>query len=539
MKPVTAGASAPVQILDCTLRDGGYYNDWDYAFDLVSRYVDAMAAARIDVCELGFRTLATDKYLGATAFTTDEFIDAVNVPASLQLAVMLNAKEINAAADPRVTLRRHFAPRSRSKVSLVRIAATVNEVDALGPAIDELRDLGYDVALNLMQVTDRPLADVTAFGRKAKAFGSKYAYVADSFGSLRPSGVRPIISALIDGFGPEVGCHLHDNMSYALANTMEAVAAGVVIADATVQGMGRGPGNVRTEYLVMELASLGRTNAVVAPLVNLVERDFADLRRTYEWGSNLYYFMSANRSIHPTYVMELTKDDRYSPTEIVGALDKLGERGASNFDIRRLTEAVEGSSLRYAGGANVAGWCTAREVLLVGNGPEARAKRAEIEMFIRRHSPFVVGLNAHVPIDPSLLDAVVVCHPERAVMDAVALSALTCEVVAPAELLRELGISVKTLRDVGVSVEQNTMGKNDHGVVIPQPVVAGYALALAHQGEAKRIWLAGLDGYADGDPRQAMMLDTLRSFGVLAPDTAVVSITRTSYPVRQQSIFAP
>jgi hypothetical protein len=256
MKPVTAGASAPVQILDCTLRDGGYYNDWDYAFDLVSRYVEAMAAARIDVCELGFRTLATDKYLGATAFTTDEFIDAVNVPASLQLAVMLNAKEINAAADPRVTLRRHFAPRSRSKVSLVRIAATVNEVDALGPAIDELRDLGYDVALNLMQVTDRPLADVTAFGRKAKSFGSKYAYVADSFGSLRPSGVRPIISALIDGFGPEVGCHLHDNMSYALANTMEAVNAGVVIADATVQGMGRGPGNVRTEYLVMELAAL-------------------------------------------------------------------------------------------------------------------------------------------------------------------------------------------------------------------------------------------------------------------------------------------
>jgi 4-hydroxy 2-oxovalerate aldolase len=303
--------------------------------------------------------------------------------------------------------------------------------------------------------------------------------------------------------------------------------------------MGRGPGNVRTEYLVMELAALGRTSAVVAPLVNLVERDFADLRRTYEWGSNLYYFMSANRSIHPTYVMELTKDDRYSPTEIVGALDKLGERGASSFDIRRLTEAVEGASLRYPGGANVSGWCNAREVLLVGNGPEARAKRAEIEMFIRRNSPFVIGLNAHVPIDSSLLDAVVVCHPERAVMDAVALSELDCEVVAPAALLRELGISVKSLRDVGVSVEQNSMSMSDRGVVIPQPVVAGYALALAHYGEAKRVWLAGLDGYSDGDPRQAMMLDTLRNFSALAPDTAVVSITRTTYPVRQQSIFAP
>ena len=43
-----------VKILDCTLRDGGYYNDWDYSFDLVKRYVDTMAAAQIDIVELGF-----------------------------------------------------------------------------------------------------------------------------------------------------------------------------------------------------------------------------------------------------------------------------------------------------------------------------------------------------------------------------------------------------------------------------------------------------------------------------------------------------
>ena len=54
-------------ILDCTLRDGGYYNDWDYSFDLVKRYCDAMAAAKIDIVELGFRTLQSTQYLGATA----------------------------------------------------------------------------------------------------------------------------------------------------------------------------------------------------------------------------------------------------------------------------------------------------------------------------------------------------------------------------------------------------------------------------------------------------------------------------------------
>ena len=86
------------------------------------------------------------------------------------------------------------------------------------------------------------------------------------------------MTALGTGFGTNIGCHLHDNMSYALANTMQAIDAGAVIVDSTVQGMGRGPGNVRTEYVVMELAKRGLTEARVNPLVNLVENDFATMK---------------------------------------------------------------------------------------------------------------------------------------------------------------------------------------------------------------------------------------------------------------------
>lgn len=268
-----------MQILDCTLRDGGYYNDWDYPFDLVKRYLDAVAAAEIDVVELGFRTLHSDGYLGATAYTTDAFIERLNPPNSLPIAVMLNAKEILAASDARHAMRTAFSRRSHSQVSLVRIAANLAEVARLGESIEELRELGYDVALNLMQISEIPLAEIKKFGAAAKSFGATYAYIADSFGSLRPSDMAPIMGALAEGFGPAIGCHLHDNMSYALANTIEAIDAGAVIVDSTIQGMGRGPGNVRTEYLVMELARRGLTNAAVQPLVNLVERDFADMKR--------------------------------------------------------------------------------------------------------------------------------------------------------------------------------------------------------------------------------------------------------------------
>ena len=533
------GAPSNVLILDCTLRDGGYYNDWDYSFDLVKRYADAMAAAKIDIVELGFRTLQSTQYLGATAYTTDAFIERLAIPQSLRLAVMLNAKELLNAADQRTAIRSTFARRANSQVSMVRIAANRNEVATLGPAIEELRELGYDVALNLMQISEIALEHITAFGQQAKSFDVAYAYIADSFGSLRPANLPPIMRALGDGFGTAIGCHLHDNMSYALANTIEAIDAGAVIVDSTIQGMGRGPGNVRTEYLVMELARRGKTQAVVQPLVNLVEQEFAEMKKTYGWGSSLYYFQSANLSVHPTYVMELTKDDRYSPSEIVTALDRLNERGATSFDVRRLTEAVHGEPLRFAGGTNIDDWCTARDVLIVANGPEAHAKKSEIEMFIRQHQPFVIGLNAHLPIDMSLVDAVAVCHPERAMLDATALAALTCEVIAPQQLLTSLGITVQRHRDVGMFVTNAGFSSDSSGVGIPDPLVLGYALAVATDGKAKRVWVVGADGYDSTDTRQHTVNNTLTHYKTNVSALPVVALTKTTLALEQRSLFAP
>ena len=528
-----------VKILDCTLRDGGYYNDWDYSFDLVKRYVDAMAAAQIDIVELGFRTLQSNHYLGATAYTSDSFIERLQPSDNLSLAVMLNAKEILAAADAKVAMRSNFARRSSSRVGLVRIAANLHEVAGLGTAIDELHELGYEIALNLMQISEVPLETITEFGRQAAAFGASYGYIADSFGSLRPRDIAPIMQALGEGFGNNIGCHLHDNMSYALTNTMEAVDAGAVIVDATVQGMGRGPGNVRTEYVVMELARRGQSHAKVGPLVNLVERDFAEMKRNYGWGSNLYYFQSANLAVHPTYVMELTKDDRYSPSEIVSALDRLNEQGARSFDVRRLTEAVQGEPLSFAGGNDIDDWCTARDVLIVANGPEARAKRNEIEMFIRQHQPFVIGLNAHLPIDLALVDAVAVCHPERAMLDATALAALSCEVVAPDELLRQLKISVKRHRNVAMRVTGGDFEMLPNGVGIPDPLAIGYVLALVSLGGAKRVFTVGVDGYTLGDPRHEAVQHTLSAFSRWSAKIEIASLTRTTLDLPQGSLFAP
>ena len=48
---------AKIKILDCTLRDGGYYNNWDFDHELVELYLKSMEDASIDVIEIGFRFL--------------------------------------------------------------------------------------------------------------------------------------------------------------------------------------------------------------------------------------------------------------------------------------------------------------------------------------------------------------------------------------------------------------------------------------------------------------------------------------------------
>ena len=82
-------------LLDCTLRDGGYHNDWDFPVDLIEEYLQAMAAISVDVVELGFRSLEVEGFRGGCAYTSDGFINGLAVPQGLTLGVMVNTGELN------------------------------------------------------------------------------------------------------------------------------------------------------------------------------------------------------------------------------------------------------------------------------------------------------------------------------------------------------------------------------------------------------------------------------------------------------------
>ncbi|WP_006787625.1 aldolase catalytic domain-containing protein [Thiorhodospira sibirica] len=234
--------------VDCTFRDGGYYNAWDFSPELIHKYLEAMQAARVDVVELGFRTLKNQGFQGACAFTTDEFIRSLTIPAGLTVGVMVNGNELVGEVPQQEALERLFPNAAAdSPVDLVRIACHVHEFEKALPAVTWLKERGYQVGFNLMQVADRTEEEVKALARLAKAYPMDALYFADSMGSMSPDQAAQIIQWFRSEWKGPMGIHTHDNLGLALSNTLRALDEGVTWVDSTVTGMGRGPGNARTE----------------------------------------------------------------------------------------------------------------------------------------------------------------------------------------------------------------------------------------------------------------------------------------------------
>ena len=80
--------------IDCTLRDGGYYNNWDFSLDFIDDYLHAMDQARVDYVEIGLRTFSREGFKGACAYSTDEFIRSLRLPRHAKFGVMVNASEL-------------------------------------------------------------------------------------------------------------------------------------------------------------------------------------------------------------------------------------------------------------------------------------------------------------------------------------------------------------------------------------------------------------------------------------------------------------
>ena len=143
-----------LNLLDCTLRDGGYYNNWDFPKNLIQNYLNQISKTRIKYIELGFRNFKQNKPLGLTGYTNDTLLNSLNIPKNLKIGVMINAGEFKKNnLSPLKNLKRLF-PIINKKISFVRFACHFDEVFYLGECITWLRKNNIDVFINIMQISE-------------------------------------------------------------------------------------------------------------------------------------------------------------------------------------------------------------------------------------------------------------------------------------------------------------------------------------------------------------------------------------------------
>ncbi|MEY2229756.1 hypothetical protein [Streptomyces sp. BF23-19] len=246
--------------IDVTLRDGGYRNGFNFPLSYALQHAKLSVEAGFDWIEIAYRkgSLLPMPDLGLTGRGDDDYIAAMAREVGPErIAMILHPKNITDDDLPAM-----YAAGAR----LVRIILPAQGYEAGLARIRQAKELGFTVGVNFARISQWAGRDVVEVATAATDAGAEFVYLADSNGSLSPVDTTDLTTLTKSVTGRPVGLHAHNNLGLALANAISAVAAGATWMDSSIQGMGKGPGNLIAEQW---LAHLDRTDAEAAGRLHL------------------------------------------------------------------------------------------------------------------------------------------------------------------------------------------------------------------------------------------------------------------------------
>lgn len=551
-----------LKVLDCTLRDGGYYNDWNFSAELVESYLKAAQESGIDMVELGFRNNHSKDFKGPYYFSTDRFLNSLPLLEGQKYGVMVDAKVlIETSASLKESVATLFSPAEQAPISFVRVAAHFHEIPILKDAFQELERLGYETYVNIMQISQKDPQEVREAIKVVKGFPNVNGlYFADSLGNLEGESLQKLIRLIRNEWTGTVGIHAHNNKGLALTNTISAISEGVELLDATVTGMGRGAGNAETEMLLIHLARVGYEKYKPGRLASAVIDHFLPLKKEKGWGSNFFYYAAADLSIHPTFVQKILSEERFGHREKALAFEYLPEiKGAIAFDekliqtilpskvddlkVSRESGRHSKSGIELGNDLNILGRENERgEVLIIGSGDSTQTHRKGVLQFFEGFKGLVLGVNVE---DQVLIEQVqhhVISLNTKALQRNDDIIINYKSVVAPlnkkgSAYLAELNF--EKITNYPLEVRDGVFSVEDQCAIVPNNNTAAYALAVSIRSGAQKIWLVGFDGYNNDDPRQREINKTFQLIRSNFPHLKLVALTPTTYDVDRGSIYAP
>lgn len=515
-------------ILDCTLRDGGYYNSWNFSNNLVKKYLQAIEHSTVSYVELGFRLLDKTNAQGLFAYTPESFINKLNLPVNKSYGVMINAQDYLKLKDPINEIKNSFCEANNSKLSFVRIAVDLPSASKCIDIAKTLKALNYKVMINLMQANLYSEKELTDAINQIKKWNTvDVLYFADSLGSMLLKDVHLLIKQIKKTWDKDIGFHAHNNMHLGLSNAIGASEAGCKFCDSTFFGMGRGAGNAQTESLLLETGGDYENSKM-----QLALKSFETLKRKFNWGPNSLYHFAAKHKIHPTYIQRLLSDKRYSSDYVVKTLSHLKEMKSSSYSEEMLSKVTYFSDTHHNGTWNASNYLNGKTVLLIGSGPSVHRNKKQIESFIRDRSPFVITLNINPYINNSLVHSVIASNINRILLDLDLYKKIKCNIILPKSCFSNLvkeKISENSILDYGLSIKHESFKASAKGCTSSWQEVTAYALLFLLQASPRKLFLAGFDGYSKNDTRHNVLNRIFQKYLKAKNSVEPISITASHH----------
>jgi 4-hydroxy 2-oxovalerate aldolase len=300
-------------LLDCTLRDGGYITGWKFKREMVIDTIKSLEEARLDLIEVGY--LNNKSYIE----------DTVQFHSIEQIAEFLptpeNRKSIYLAmADVDQFQAEDVTPFTGKSIDGIRVVFYKHQIEKALRLSKVVKDNGYKLFVQPMVTIDYTIEEYSSLCETLAKLDPFAVSIVDSFGYMLKEDFRRYFKVIDDIFPDTtvVGFHSHNNMNLSFTTAQdiyEYQTPKKIMLDASLYGMGRGAGNLQTELACNYYNMVFRTKYNINIIIDLIGKYILPIKETENWGFSPYFFLTGLFHCHPNYATYLLQEHDVSVSE--------------------------------------------------------------------------------------------------------------------------------------------------------------------------------------------------------------------------------
>ena len=383
-------------LLDCTLRDGGFVNDWDFGFGSIKSIISRLDYAGIDIIEVGFIDERREYDENRSIFPDTKSILPLFKGYEKSKALIIGMIDYGTCDIDKVSSQ------SESCLDGIRVIFKKNYQDEAIEYLKKIKEKGYKIFANPVSITEYSTDEITALIEKLNRIEPFAVSIVDTYGLMHSHELNCVFD-IFDRLLNEniiLGYHAHNNFQMAYANSisiMEKKAKRTIAIDGSLHGMGKSAGNACTELLAMYMNEFCERNISVDQIQEAIDVDIIKEYARKPWGYNFEYYVAALNDCHPSYVQHLIEKKVLSVKSINEILGSIPDERKLKFELELVENRFNEYQDQYFDDTltieSLKSEFSNRNIMLLGPGKTIHDNYSDITTYISNNNPMIVSIN--------------------------------------------------------------------------------------------------------------------------------------------------